>query len=57
VAAVGGAAPLAGLTRDSVKTSLEATQDVANEMAHSLGLTSSCTSAIVPSRLALRPTR
>jgi DNA-binding IclR family transcriptional regulator len=57
VAAIGVAGPQVRLTRDSVKTSLQATQDVALDMASSLGLTSSCTSPIVPSRLALRPSR
>jgi DNA-binding IclR family transcriptional regulator len=57
VAAVGVAGPQVRLTRDTVKTSLEATQAVAVEMAASLGLTSSCTSPSVPSRLALRPAR
>jgi DNA-binding IclR family transcriptional regulator len=57
VAAVGVAGPQVRLTRTTVKNSLEATQDVAVEMATSLGLTSSCTSLAVPARLALRPSR
>lgn len=55
VAAVGIAGPQVRLSRAMVRTSVEATQRVANEMATSLGLISSCTGDIVvPARLAVR---
>lgn len=57
VAAVGVAGPQVRLTRETVKSSLEATQAVATEMAASLGLTSSCKSIKVPARLAIRTAR
>jgi IclR family acetate operon transcriptional repressor len=57
VAAVGVAGPQVRLSRDLVRSSLEATKEVVDEMATALGLTSSCTSTAVPARLALRGTR
>jgi IclR family transcriptional regulator, acetate operon repressor len=57
VAAVGVAGPQVRLSRDTVRSSLEATQRVASEMASMLGLTSSCMSLAVPSRLQMRPAR
>jgi DNA-binding IclR family transcriptional regulator len=57
VAAVGVAGPQVRLTRDTVRSSLEATQRIALEMASLLGLTSSCRSLTVPSRLSMRSSR
>jgi IclR family acetate operon transcriptional repressor len=57
VAAVGVAGPQVRLSRDVVKSSVEATRQVVEEMATALGLTSSCTSTAVPARLALRGSR
>lgn len=55
VAAIGIAGPQIRLSRDAVRTSLKATQAIAEEFAASLGLTSSCQGDIVvPKRLAVR---